>query len=192
MAIEQFRDENYYLSNMYIFTEPILGPDGVESYTTEQPYMASKFDDPEIRAKIMATGNGKAAKSLATHFEKDLGLPRVEGWDEAKIPVMTTLVNMKFRANLDLAERLIETGEQPIVEGNYWRDRFWGVSPVGSNKGLNNLGKILMNLRRQLSAEQQEKGYILPPPMSNLGGVAVNAVLFPHLHLAEKRKNGIA
>jgi ribA/ribD-fused uncharacterized protein len=188
MAIERFRDENYYLSNMYMFTVPILGPDGIEAHSTEQPYMASKFEDPEIRAKIMATKNGKAAKSLANHFEEGLGIPRVEGWAEAKIPVMTTVVDMKFRANLDLAEQLIETGEQRITEGNYWGDRFWGVSPAGSNKGQNNLGRILMNLRRQLSEELHEKGYILPPPTHSLGGVAVNAVLYPHLHEAQKKK----
>jgi N-glycosidase YbiA len=191
MAIEQFRDEHYYLSNMYKFDHPILGPDGVEVYTTEQPYMASKFDDPEIRAAIMATQTGKAAKSLASHFEAK-GIQRVEGWNEAKIPVMTTVVNMKFRANVDLAEQLIDTGEQRITEGNYWKDRFWGVSPVGSNNGLNNLGIILMNLRRQLSKEVREKGHILPPPMYNLGGLAVNAVLYPHLHQVQMRKNEIA
>jgi ribA/ribD-fused uncharacterized protein len=165
---------------MYEFEVPILGPDGHEAYTTEQPYMASKFEDPEIRAEIMATADGRAAKSLAKQL-KARGVSEIEGWYDARIPVMTTVVDMKFRANLDLADRLIGTGNQLIVEGNQWEDRFWGVSPIGSNNGENNLGKILMKLRHELAEELKENGHILPPSMYNLGGLTVNAALYPHL-----------
>lgn len=185
--IERFRGENYIYSNMYEFEVPIVGPDGIEAHTTEQPYMASKFEDPEVRAAIMTTRDGRAAKSLAKEL-KAKGIPEIEGWHEAKIPVMTTVVDLKFRANHNLADRLIDTGDQMIVEGNPWEDRFWGVSPVGSNNGQNNLGKILMNLRRQLTEEVLEKGSINPPIMYNLGGLSVNAVLYPHLKEADKRK----
>ncbi len=46
---------------------------------------------------------------------------------------------------------LVATGQEELVEGNDWEDRFWGVDPPGSNNGENNLGKILMRVRNELA-----------------------------------------
>jgi predicted NAD-dependent protein-ADP-ribosyltransferase YbiA (DUF1768 family) len=42
---------------------------------------------------------------------------------------------------------LLETGDAELVEGNWWDDTFWGVC---NGVGQNNLGKILMDTRREL------------------------------------------
>jgi len=39
---------------------------------------------------------------------------------------------------------LLQTGDEELIEGNKWGDRFWGVC---KGKGKNNLGKILMKIR---------------------------------------------
>ena len=45
---------------------------------------------------------------------------------------------------------LIKTGDQELIEGNYWNDTYWGVCKgVGQNK----LGKILMRVREELKNE---------------------------------------
>ena len=54
----------------------------------------------------------------------------------------------KFIQNPRLAKWLIETGDEILVEGNTWNDKFWGVC---NGEGANNLGKILMAIRTELS-----------------------------------------
>ena len=46
-----------------------------------------------------------------------------------------------------LKEMLLLTGDQEIIEENYWGDTFWGVC---RGKGQNHLGKILMKVRDEL------------------------------------------
>lgn len=71
-----------------------------------------------------------------------------DDWERIKIEVMRILLFEKFLSHPDLAERLIATGEAELVEGNTWGDTYWGVC---DGKGLNMLGKLLMDLRKELS-----------------------------------------
>ena len=60
---------------------------------------------------------------------------------------MYDVVNSKFTQNKKLAEQLMATGEDDLVEGNDWGDRYWGVCRgVGKNK----LGQILKRIRSEL------------------------------------------
>ncbi|NWN81082.1 NADAR family protein, partial [Bacillus sp. (in: firmicutes)] len=46
-----------------------------------------------------------------------------------------------------LKNKLLQTGESILIEGNTWGDKIWGVcNGVGENK----LGKILMKVRNEL------------------------------------------
>lgn len=47
----------------------------------------------------------------------------------------------------ELRQRLLDTGAEELIEGNYWGDRFWGVC-AGSS--ANHLGKLLMKIRGEL------------------------------------------
>ena len=49
--------------------------------------------------------------------------------------------------NPELGNKLLETGNQELVEGNTWGDIFWGVC---NGKGQNWLGKILMMVRDEI------------------------------------------
>jgi len=46
-----------------------------------------------------------------------------------------------------ILERLLATGDQELIEGNTWGDRFWGVC---DGEGQNQLGRLLMELRNEL------------------------------------------
>ena len=71
-------------------------------------------------------------------------------WDSVKIPIMYELVDNKFK-HFDLAEMLLATKNQHLVEGNWWGDTYWGVCKgVGQNK----LGKMLMKLRENLKSNE--------------------------------------
>lgn len=72
------------------------------------------------------------------------------GWEHDKLKVMKSLVGQKFRKNKDLAQLLLETGDEELVEVNGWGDRFWGVC---NGEGKNHLGEILMSVRGELSKE---------------------------------------
>jgi ribA/ribD-fused uncharacterized protein len=69
-------------------------------------------------------------------------------WNEIKDKVMEYLIRIKFR-NKELRRRLLATGEQLLIEGNYWNDRYWGVD-LKSGIGENRLGKILMKVRKDI------------------------------------------
>lgn len=67
-------------------------------------------------------------------------------WEDIKLQIMEDLLVQKF-AYPELKEKLLQTGDQLLVEGNYWGDTFWGVD--NKKGGLNHLGKLLMKIREQ-------------------------------------------
>jgi hypothetical protein len=72
--------------------------------------------------------------------------PVREDWEEIKLSVMEELVRSKF-SNPKLSQKLLETNDKLLVEGNTWGDTFWGVC---NGRGENHLGKILMKVRSEL------------------------------------------
>ena len=70
-------------------------------------------------------------------------------WETEKISIMRALLRLKF-ADPALRAQLVATGVRPLVEGNRWGDRFWGV--CGGN-GQNMLGKLLMEIRAELRSQ---------------------------------------
>jgi len=65
-----------------------------------------------------------------------------------KVKLMFELVLEKFKQNPELKQKLLETGNQELIEGNTWNDTFWGVC---NGQGQNWLGKILMLVRSELN-----------------------------------------
>ena len=60
---------------------------------------------------------------------------------------MFDVVALKFKQNLFLAEKLLKTGDEELIEGNDWNDCYWGVC---QGKGENKLGQILQRIRSEL------------------------------------------
>jgi ribA/ribD-fused uncharacterized protein len=76
-----------------------------------------------------------------------------EDWDSIKDLIMKTALTLKFSMNDELAYQLLTTDDQPLVEGNYWHDNYWGncTCPKCIDKpGRNQLGLTLMHIRKTL------------------------------------------
>ena len=83
-------------------------------------------------------------------------------WEEIKDRVMYDVCRAKFTMNdsLRLADRLLATGDEELVEGNTWHDNYWGDCHCEKCKdipGRNQLGKTLMKLREKLRNERSGK-----------------------------------
>jgi predicted NAD-dependent protein-ADP-ribosyltransferase YbiA (DUF1768 family) len=70
-------------------------------------------------------------------------------WEAVKFSYMELGLRLKFQ-NSDLAEKLIATGDEELVEGNTWGDRVWGVC---DGEGENRLGKLLMKIREEIKSK---------------------------------------
>jgi predicted NAD-dependent protein-ADP-ribosyltransferase YbiA (DUF1768 family) len=109
---------------------------------SENAYQASKFEDIEIRKQFVNI-DFKTAIKLA-YYHRALIQKK---WEDIKLTEMNRVLRQKFR-DPKLQAKLIETGSKYLEETNHWKDVFWGVCyGVGENK----LGKILMNIRDEVS-----------------------------------------
>ena len=134
--IDYFCEEYEFLSNFY--PVPVYF-DGTLYANSEAAYQAQKCEKPEDRL---------AFATLFANRAKQMGrkVTLRSDWEEVKIPLMEAIVRAKFEQHPYLAKRLLETGDVPILEGNYWHDLFWGVD-LKTGEGRNELGKIHMTLR---------------------------------------------
>jgi predicted NAD-dependent protein-ADP-ribosyltransferase YbiA (DUF1768 family) len=86
-------------------------------------------------------------KDTGFHGEAGQKVTLRKDWEGVKIQVMRDVLRLKF-ANPGLRDRLLETGDRELIEGNTWGDTFWGVC---RGSGKNWLGQLLMELRGELS-----------------------------------------
>ena len=138
--IREFKDQYRFLSN---FWPASVEYDGVVYPSVESAYQAAKTLDLPARRQFE-----DCAPSSAKRRGSRLVLR--PDWEDVKLEVMTELVTKKFSCNSELREKLLATEDALLIEGNWWEDTFWGVSPVRSNKGTNWLGMILMEVRDML------------------------------------------
>lgn len=133
--ISSFRDEYFFLSNFY----PVeIKLDGIVYPNAETAFQAQKTLDVEERRKFSMLKNPVQAKRLGRKVKLR------DDWEEVKLDIMTEVVSQKFLQHPHLIEMLLQTGDEELIEGNKWGDRFWGVC---KGKGKNHLGKILMKIR---------------------------------------------
>ena len=136
--IDSFRGTNQFLSNMSESSFKV----GQETYpTVEHFFQAMKTTDPTERAAILAAKTPAEAKKIG----KTVTLPA--NWSKIKLEVMEVGLRAKFQQNPELKKKLIDTGDADLIEGNTWGDTYWGQV---DGKGENNLGKLLMKIRKIL------------------------------------------
>ena len=136
-----FKDEYEFLSNHY--PSKILHR-GTFWLTVEHAYQAAKCKDLELEEEIRKTSSPKEAKRIGKRVQLR------EDWEEIKVDIMTDLVLCKFTQYEDLRTRLLATGDQHLVETNFWHDNFWGdcvCRKCVDFLGKNILGIILMEIR---------------------------------------------
>lgn len=143
LPILKFEKQNSFLSNFYF--APFVWQ-GEYWTTSEHAYQAAKCTNPEQRELIRNLAGPDAAKRAGR-----LVTCRPD-WEDVKISLMLEIVRCKFEQNPEIKQQLLDTKYAHLEEGNWWKDRFWGVCPAGSGNGRNELGKILMFLRDEWSS----------------------------------------
>ena len=135
--IDSFRNEYSFLSNYScspFYIDTILFP------TMEHYFQASKANNQKDYLFIANAPTPGDAKRLGRRIQLR------PDWEEVKDNVMLIGLRKKF-ADPELRDLLLATGDEELVEGNYWGDTYWGVcNGIGQNK----LGKLLMQVREEI------------------------------------------
>lgn len=135
--IAEFNGKYRFLSNFY---PCIVQYEGVLYPTVEHAYQAAKTLDASDREAIRKCRKAGDAKRVGRHVQLR------PDWETVKVDTMRGLLWMKFTSTA-MTELLLATGDEELLEGNWWDDTFWGVC---RGKGENHLGKLLMEIREQL------------------------------------------
>jgi|ERR1041384_52886 ribA/ribD-fused uncharacterized protein len=135
MAITAFRGRWTKLGN---YSSCVVFYHGHAYQSVEHAYQAQKSLDPAIQKMIRDQPTPATAKKLA----RTVALR--PDWDAVKIPLMRTLLLEKFSQEPERSV-LLSTGDEELIEGNWWHDTFWGQCPLGT--GENWLGRLLMEVR---------------------------------------------
>lgn len=122
--------------------------DGKWWKTAEHYFQAQKFSDQNYIEKIRNCNNPKEASVLG----QNRNIPIKTNWDQIKDDIMRKVVLKKFQTHTKLANLLVCTKEENIVE-NSPHDYYWGCGE--NHTGKNMLGTILMEVRQVLVSRQQ-------------------------------------
>lgn len=133
--IDKFRGEYRFLSNFYSAKTLY---EGIEYPSSEHAFQAAKTTDLRWRRLIAALETPAEAKRMGNR------VPLRSDWEEVRIDVMRKVIKSKF-SDTELMKKLKATGDAELIEGNTWRDFFWGIC---NGRGKNWLGKILMEIRK--------------------------------------------
>jgi len=136
--INHFRGEYGWLSN---FADCPIELNGITYPSVENAYMSCKSSDSQW--KLFCRDN-----DASTVKKKSKEIELRKGWDNIKLTAMKHCLFAKFYQE-PFKSRLLATGDQNIVEGNYWNDTFWGVDlKQNPNVGENHLGRLIMEVRK--------------------------------------------
>lgn len=140
MSVQYFRGKWAKLGNYSACT---IFYKGHAYMSVEHAYQAQKSLDPAIQKMIRDQPTPATAKKLARSV-----ILRPD-WDQIKLSLMKDLLREKFSQEPERSI-LLSTGDQELIEGNWWQDRYWGQCPIGV--GENKLGELLMDVRSELRA----------------------------------------
>jgi ribA/ribD-fused uncharacterized protein len=142
--IRYFKNDYEFLSNFHVCPRGVEY-DGVIYPSVEHAYQASKSVDLLVRLKIATSPTPNRAKGRGRQVELR------PNFEEMKDGIMLKCVLSKFDRDRELAEKLMKTGDNTLVEGNHWNDTYWGmVLEDGKWVGRNQLGKTLERVRAML------------------------------------------
>jgi ribA/ribD-fused uncharacterized protein len=149
--------ENKEFSSFYDTTFKL---DDVEYKNAEQAFQAIRaktFGDDESFKKILKSKSAQSAKSFGNKIEKF----DEEVWNAQRDNVMRSILRAKFSQNPTIRKQLLDSGNGMIANADP-RENYWGIgtsagTSIAKNpakwKGKNMMGKLLMELRDELRAE---------------------------------------
>ena len=144
-TINSFKGKYFFLSNFYVFKNGL---------SSEHLYQSMKTKSKLWKVKILSAKTPSDAKKHGKLA------PITEDWKIIKIPSMEIVVRSKFFLYSKLKKKLMKTEDAYLIEGNQYHDNFWGDCKCEKCKdilGLNYLGLILMEIRRELFELYGEK-----------------------------------
>ena len=136
--IKKFRGEYSWLSNFQKVKIEYLG---IVYDSVEHAYISAKSDDDKWKQKCLRFD----CSYLKRESKK---LSKKKDWKLLKYDIMKELLIKKFNQE-PFRQKLIDTGDMYIQEGNTWNDTYFGVC-LKTGKGENNLGKLIMEIRSTL------------------------------------------
>lgn len=132
-----FFGEYRFLSNYHLCTCVV---DDIPFKSSEHAYMYQKSFDPIYQQMIINAPTPKDAKKIGSNV-----ILRPD-WNYFRKVAMLIALQAKFR-NKEEKQMLLNTVDAYLEETNTWGDTYWGVC---SGIGENNLGKLLMSVRKTL------------------------------------------
>lgn len=114
--------------------------DGKYWVTSEHYFQAKKYIGTEYEEQVRMSSIPMEAANMG----RDRSKPLRKDWEEVKDDIMRRAVLEKFKANNDVKEILLSTGDDQIIEKTA-KDYYWGCGEDGTGKNM--LGKILMETR---------------------------------------------
>lgn len=140
--INSFSGRYRFLSNFYPSEITI---DGITYPTVEHYFQAMKTTTARLRKEIARASTPGIAKRMGRQL-----LLR-DDWKQVKIISMMKGLLEKFTAHPELQTKLLATAPHELMEGNTWKDDYWGVC---NGRGLNVLGNMLMLIRNLLAKKE--------------------------------------
>lgn len=115
--------------------------------SVEHYFQAMKFSNESYQEKIRQASHPRIARKLGR-----TRLRRIrKDWAEVKEVIMTRGVYIKCRTHADVANELIASAPNKIMENSQY-DYHWGCGR--DRRGHNHYGKVLMAVRKKLLSEQ--------------------------------------
>ena len=139
--IKEFKSQYFFLSNFY---ECPVYYNKLVFCNAEAAFQAQKVIDEKEQYKFINLNASQARKLGKTIVLR-------EDWEEVKDNIMYEIVKRKFTVNKELQQKLIDTKDEELVEGNWWHDTYWGVDSK-TGIGKNKLGKLLMKVREEVKS----------------------------------------
>jgi ribA/ribD-fused uncharacterized protein len=139
-AVLFFLDQYYLFSN---YSALAVKYKGIVYPTSEHAYQAAKFTKRKISNMIRDAQSPSEAKKISDLHKDDL---RTD-WFSIKVQTMSEILHEKAKQHEELQKKLTETGNAQIIENS--DDDFWGRGK--DNNGQNLLGKIWMQIRKELT-----------------------------------------
>ena len=139
--IGPFTNEYSFLSNFWLCPTEF---EGTVYPSVESAYQAAKTLDLEVRRLVFSQAYPAFAKREGRKLELR------EDWEDVKRDVMLRCLRSKFQ-DPTLREELLATGDEELVEVNWWHDTYWGVC---NGVGKNHLGRLLMTVRDEVRDER--------------------------------------
>jgi len=125
--------------------------DGKTWPSTEHYFQAQKFAGTEHEEAVRLADKPRDAAAMG----RDRNRPLRKDWETVKDNVMRKAIRAKFTKHDDCLALLLSTGDAELIE-HTTNDHYWADGGDGSGKNM--LGKILMEIRKELRPKPLDTG----------------------------------